>query len=145
VGEAELADRLELELEPLLELGGGAFVALLQAFFRQLDEVVEGVAVVRSRELRQQDPAELELDVAAFGDLERASESGLVAGEVERHLLRRLEEELVGVELPALRIFQRVAGLDAEQSLMRARVLVLQVVDVAGRNEPEPRSFCKFR
>jgi hypothetical protein len=46
---------------------------------------------------------EVDRDVAAFGDLERAAERVLVAGEVGRHLLRRLEVEVVGVELPARR------------------------------------------
>ena len=145
VREAHLADRLELELEPVVELVGGLVVALFQAFFGQLDEVVEAVALVGRRELRQQDAAELHRHVAAFGHLERATKRVVVAGEVERHLLRRLEVEVVGVELPVLRVLERVAGLDAEQRLVRARVLVLQVVDVAGRDEPEPGSFGHLR
>ena len=59
----------------------------------------------------------------------------LVAGKVERHLGGRLEEELVGVELPVVRVLERVAGLDAEQRLVCARVLVAEVVDVARRDE----------
>ena len=69
----------------------------------------------------------------------------VVAGEVERHLLGRLEVEVVGVELPALRVLERVAGLDAEQRLVRARVLVAEVVDVAGRDEPEPGALGHLR
>jgi hypothetical protein len=61
-----------------------------------------------------------------------------VAGEVLRHLLRRLEVELVGVEAPVVRVGERVPGLDAEERLVRARVLVAQVVDVAGGDEREP-------
>jgi len=52
---------------------------------------------------------------------------------------------VIGVELPALRILERVPGLDAEQCLVRARVFVLQVVDVAGRDEPEPGAFGHLR
>src|SRR5213079_1631546 len=51
VGEAHLLDRLELEAQPLLELRRRDAVPLLQAFFGQLDEVVEGVAPVRDWEL----------------------------------------------------------------------------------------------
>jgi hypothetical protein len=61
-----------------------------------------------------------------------------VAREVERHLGRRLEEELVGVELPPVRVLQRVARLDAEQRLVGPGVLVAQVVHVAGGDEREP-------
>ena len=134
VGEAHLLDRLQLVLEPLLELGGQLVVALLQAFFAELDEIVERVAALRHVELRQQDPVELDLDVAALGDLERAPHRVGLAGEVERHLLRRLEVEVVGLELPVVRVLQRVAGLDAEERLVRARIGVAEVVDVAGRD-----------
>ena len=48
--------------------------------------------------MRQQDPVELDLDVAALGDLERAAQRVLVAGEVGGHLLGRLEVEVVGLE-----------------------------------------------
>ena len=58
-----------------------------------------------------------------------------MSGEVERHLRSGLEVELVGVELPVVRVLQRVAGLDAEQRLVRARVLVPEVVDVARGDE----------
>jgi hypothetical protein len=37
-----------------------------------------------------------------------------------------------------VRILERVARLDAEQRLVRARVLVKQVVDVAGRDQRQP-------
>ncbi len=109
--------------------------AALEALLAELDEVVERVAVVRHRELREQDPPELDLDVAALRDLERAAESRLVPRKVERHLVRRLEVEVLGVELPVVRVLERVARLDAEQRLVCARVLVAQVVDVAGRDE----------
>ena len=95
VGEAHLAHRLELELEPLGQLGGDLVVALREPLLAQLDEVVERVAAARRRELRQQDPVERDLDVAAVGDLERAAHRVLVPREVERHLLGRLEVELV--------------------------------------------------
>ncbi len=59
----------------------------------------------------------------------------LVADEVGGHLVRRLEEELVGVELPVVRVLERVAGLDAEERLVGSCVLVPEVVDVAGGDE----------
>src|SRR6185503_9107162 len=59
--------------------------------------------------------------------------------------LRRLEVEMVGVELPALRVLERVAGLDAEQRLVRARVFVLEVVHVARRDETEAGALGELR
>ena len=137
VGEAHLLDRLQLELEPVLELGRDRPVALLQAFLAELGEVVERVAVVRRRELGEADLAELQLDVQPLGDLDAGSQRLRVVGEVGGHLGRGLEIELVGVELPAALVLQRVAGLDAEQRLVSPRVLVAEVVDVAGRDERE--------
>ena len=89
VREAHLADRLELEAQPLLELRRDVAVAALEPALAQLDQVLERVAAVRRREGGQADRAELELDVAALGDLERAPQRRLLAGEVERHLGRR--------------------------------------------------------
>src|SRR5437879_4063022 len=82
--------------------------------------------------LREQDPVELDLDVAPLGDLEGPPQRVVAAREVGGHLLRRLEVELVGLEAPAVRVLERVAGLDAEQRLVRLRVLVPEVVNVAG-------------
>ena len=138
VREAHLADRLQLEPEALLELRRHRSVALLQAFFAELDEVVEGVAPVGRREVRQVDDAELDRDGAALGDLERPPGRLRIVREVLRHLGRCLEVELVGVELPVVRVRERVPGLDAEQRLVCARVLVAEVVDVAGGDERQP-------
>ena len=138
VREAHLADRLELETEPLRQLGRRGAVALAEAALAELDEVVERIAALGHRVRGQQDAAELELDVAALGDLERPRERVLEPLEVSRHLLRRLEEELVRVELPVRRVLERVAGLDAEQCLVRERVAGVEVVDVARRHEGQP-------
>ena len=145
VDEAHLLDRLQLEFEPVGQLRGRVAVALVEATLGQLEEVLERVAFVGRRVFGQQDLPELERDVAALGDLERAAERIRVAGEVRGHLFGRLEEELVGVELPVVRVLERVAGLDAEQSLVRARVLVVQVVHVAGGDERQPGALGELR
>ena len=114
-------------------------VALAEPLLAQLDEEVERVAAVGDGELGEQDPVELDLDVAALRDLERAPQRVALAGEVAGHLLGGLEVEVVGLELPVVRVLERVARLDAEQRLVGARVLVAQVVDVAGRDGREAR------
>ena len=88
VDEAHLPDRLELELEPVLELRRRVTVALREAPLGELQEVLERVAAVGRRKLRQQDPVEIERDVATLGDLECAAQRVVMAGEVRRHLLR---------------------------------------------------------
>ena len=135
VGEAHLADRLQLEAQAVVELRARAAVALHEPALTELDEVLEGIAPTGHRELRQADPPELELDVATLGDLEAPAHRVLVAWEVERHLGGRLEVELVRAEAPAIRVLQRVARLDAEQRVVAERVRRVEVVDVAGRDE----------
>ena len=119
VGEAHLADRLQLECEPLVELRRPLRVAAGEPLLGELHEVLERVAALGRRVRRQQDLSQLERHRAALGDLERARERILVAGEVEQHLGLGLEEELVGVELPVVGVLQRVPRLDAEQRLVR--------------------------
>src|SRR4029078_9952814 len=74
VREAHLADGLELEPQPLVELRPGRAVALDETALSELAEVLEGVASIGHRDLRQPDPPELELDVAPLRDLEAPPE-----------------------------------------------------------------------
>ena len=80
VREAHLADRLQLELEPLGQLRRHPLVSLREARLAQLDEVLERVAAAGRRKRGQQDPVERDLDVAALGHLERAAQRVLVPG-----------------------------------------------------------------
>ena len=145
VREAHLADRLQLEREAVLELRRDLVVAAAEARLAELGEVLEGITAVGRVELGEQEPVGLDLDVAALGDLERAAHRVLVTDEVERHLLGRLEVELVGIEPPVVRVLQRVAGLDAEQRLVCARVVVHEVVDVAGGDERQAGRLGELR
>ena len=60
VGEAHLADRLQLELETLGELRCDRLVAAREPALAQLDEVLERVAAVGGRVLREQQPVGLD-------------------------------------------------------------------------------------
>ena len=95
--------------------------------YRQLNlfgEVFERVAAPGRVEAREQQPVGLDLDVASLGHLKSPTKGISIGGEIDGHLLWGLEVELVGVEAPPVRVLQRVAGLDAEQRLVGARVLV---------------------
>ena len=132
VDEAHLTDRLELVLQSLGELGGQLPVPAVEPELALLDEIFEGVAPVRRRELGEQNSAEIDGHVAPLGDLERPTHRVLVTREVEGHLVGRLEVELVRLEAPVVRVLQRVTRLDAEQCLVRVGIGGLEVVDVAG-------------
>ena len=137
VGKAHLPDGLELELEPLGQLRRHPVVPLAETLLAQLDQIVERVPSVGCRKRGQQDPAELDLDVAAIRDLERSPHRVLVAGEVERHLLRCLEIELVGLEAPVVGVLERVARLDAQKRLMGGGIGRVEVVHVTRGDERE--------
>ena len=68
-----------------------------------------------------------------------------MAGEIRRDLRLGLEEELVGVELPALRVLEQVARLDAQQCVVSDCVLVAEVVDVARRHERQAGRCSELR
>lgn len=111
-------------------------VAAREALLAEAREVRERVLPARHLEARQLVVAEREPDVAALRDLERRREQvDAPRGEVARHLLRRLEEELLVRELEALVVPERLAGLDAEERVVRIGILGAQVVHVAGADE----------
>ena len=92
---------------------------------------------VGQREPGQERLAELDLDVAAFGDEERVVTGARVVGlgEQAAHLVGRLEVVLLAVELEAGRIAHHRVGLDTEQGVVGLGVLPGDVVAVVGGQE----------
>ena len=124
-------DDAELELDAFEHFGPGRdAVARLGAFDGELSEVGVFVVTLRRRERGQHRVAELDLDVGALGDEQCVVARLLVVREQVAHLLRRLQVELVGVELEALGIALHRAGLHAEQRVMRLGVFAVRVVAV---------------
>ena len=133
VREAHLADRRQLEGQPIAQVLRGGGIAAGEPLLAQAGEVRERVLPVRHLVLGQPDRPQLELDVAALRDLERRRQQvSAVRLEHPLHLVGRLEEELLVGELEALVVGQHITGLDAEQDLVRIGVLGTQVVHVAG-------------
>jgi hypothetical protein len=146
-GEPHLLDDAELEGEPLLvrRLGvrvGAERAACVQAVVEAaariaLEHVLEGL-VLRHRVDGELELL-LELEVAARGDVERRRDGAGHVRERLRHLRRVLHVELVGLELPALLVGEGLPGLDAEERLVRGRVLAREVVTVVRADERQPR------
>ena len=133
--EAHLVDHPELEIEPLDRLCRRRIaVATGQALAGEPVQHLARLLAVGSREARQEQLAELDLDVAALGDLERRRHRLGPGLERLLHLGRALEEELVGVE-GQLRLLERRLGLHAEQRRVVLVVLASQVVDVGGGDQ----------
>ena len=137
-GEAHLEDDADLVLGLLaVRVGDAAGEPLGQA---DLDLAYEQRLLGlprRHREARHQVAALGELDVAALGDLE-----GVVAGLGQlgpdlAHLGRALEVEVARVELEPVGVGEGLAGLHAQQDLVRLGVLGEGVVQVVGREQGE--------
>ena len=136
--EAHLVDHAELVVGALERLGRRRVaVALAQALGHERAQVLPLVGAVGRRIPRDQLAAELEFDVAALGDLERALERLRPLGERARHLVGGAQIELVGLE-GDLRLRQRRLGLNAQQRRVVAVVLASEVVDVAGTHQRPP-------
>ena len=133
--EAHLRDHPELEVETLPRLGRDRVsVAAAQPLGRELAEHLARLGALGRREARQQQLAELDLHLAALGDLERGGDRLRHVREGLGHLVGALQIELVGVEAK-LRLLDRRLRLDAEQRRVRVVVLAAQVVHVGGRDQ----------
>ena len=114
--------------------GVGA-VALARAYHRELAQVGVLVVAFGHRERRQDRLAELDLDVGPLGDQQRVvARVGQLAEQVA-HLGRRLDVEVVAVELEALGVALERAGLHAQERVVRLRVVLVRVVAVVGREQ----------
>src|SRR5947208_2877559 len=83
----------------------------------------------------QVDGPEVEREVAALGDGQRFAARQRQLGKDARHLLRRLDVELLGREPEAARVAERCARLDAEERLVGAPVAGLEIVRAVGPDD----------
>jgi hypothetical protein len=101
------------------------------------------IHAVRAIELRERVLHLGELQGASLGKLHGSRTNFGRMGEEPMHLVRGLDIELVAIELEPLRIVHRSRGLHAKQDLMRARVLILYVMRIVGRDERDIEVFLK--
>ena len=134
--EAHRLDDVELVLDALDHVRRGRrAVALARADHRELAQVGVLVVALGHRERRQDRLPELDLDVGALGDQQRVvARVGQLAEHVA-HLGRRLDVEVVAVELEALGVALERAGLHAQERVVRLGVFLVRVVAVVGREQ----------
>ena len=83
------------------------------------------------------------LDVAARSNIHRAAQSLREFAENLGHLRGGLEIKLVGLELHAMRIAHRLAGLNAEEHFLSVSIVVMQIVAVVGGHQGNTAFFRK--
>ena len=138
-GEAHLLDHPELELHPLDRRGRRRVaVALAQPLGGDPPQHRLRLLAGLGRVARQQQAAELDVERAALGDLQRGRHRLRPLGEGLVHFLGALDVELVGVEAHLRRLQGRL-GLHAEQRRVVVEVLAGQVVDVGGGDQRPPQ------
>jgi hypothetical protein len=103
-GEAHVLDHAELVVGALGDLWSYLVVAAVQALLHHVRQVAVERLALGYLVARQHEIAQRQLDVATLGDLESGLARARPAGELLGHLLGRLQVELVGVELEAVRL-----------------------------------------
>ncbi len=112
-----------------------ARAALLEAHARHVFEVrVRGV-LGRNIEARERVHHLFQLDVAALRDLPGAVHGVLEFAEELHHFLARLEVEIRRAPTHAVGIVEILAGLDAHQDFVRARIFFAQVMRIVGGHQ----------
>ena len=86
-----------------------------------------------------------EFQVATLGDGHGVGDGLGRVGKGPRHLLRRLDVELVRRELHVGRVAHGLAGLDAEQHLVSLGILPVQVVAVVGGHQGQLQFACHLQ
>src|SRR5579862_8529267 len=83
----------------------------------------------------------LQPHVAAFGDAQGASENVGRVFEDTQHFVVTLDKKIAALELHAIGILNRLAGLDAEHHVLGVGVVFAEVVTVVGRDQRQAEIF----
>src|SRR5258708_590649 len=87
----------------------------------------------------------VQLEVATLGDGQSARQQVFAFAEDAAHLVGALYEELVAVKLQAVGVMNRLAGLDADQNVLRMRIVLAEIVAVIGRHHGDAKLFFQMK
>ena len=134
--ETHLLDDGQLHLQALPHLGARVgTVATRQPFLAPIAQVGRLGVPLGHLEARQVKLAELHGDVASLGHFDRVRDRLWIAAERLPHLGFVLEEELLRGEAHALLFVQAGTGLDAQQHVVGAGIVFVEVVHVVGGHQ----------
>ena len=89
--------------------------------------------------------AQLQLQIDAIGNLLAAGDRIFEPDERRVHFLRAAQEELVALHPHPVRVRAELARVDAQQHVLRDRILAPHVVGVARRHERQPHPLRQCR
>ena len=115
----------------------------LESLARDVFEIAVGGVAGWNVELGKRLLHLFQLHLAALRDLPGAVQRILHLAEHRQHLIARLEIKLRLRETHALRIAHGLAGLDAQQDFVRARVRLAHVMRVVGGDQRDARFLRK--
>ena len=146
---AHAGDDAQFVFHALARVLAALAVALPEALFAQAAQIGERVRLALGQgEFRQVRGGEIELHVAARGDLRRVFDGVREVGEEGAHLRLALDVEFARGHLHAVGVGERLARLDAHQHFLRLSVIRGQVVAVVGNDQGDvhlPRQFDQAR
>ena len=83
----------------------------------------------------------LKCEAAAFCNFDTLIENRRNLAEHSIHFFAGFEVELIGIKLHPVGIIDRLTGLNAQQDVMRAGVVLVHVVTIVRRNRPDSGAF----
>ena len=133
---AHLLDNAKLVIESFLQLRGFfRRIAQRKPIEAELIEIFPRRVTLRHIKVRQLCDAELDLHVAAIGNLLRIFQRLQRIRKKLRHLLRRFHIILSALVAHTILVLQLLAGLDAEQNVVRLGVRRQRVMHVVRRHQ----------
>ena len=110
------------------------FEPLVQALVRQLVQVVVEADLFRRGKIGKVILAEFDFEIAAVGDFQVSAPPRPGSSRTPDHLFGGFQIELIGFHLEPILFIDRLAGLHAEQHIVRMKIVALAVVAVVGRD-----------
>ena len=117
---------------------GLVFISLLQSLIAQHVQIIIGCIALRDIVFRQFRHAELDLDVAPLGDLLRILQRLRHVRKQFAHLLFRFQVELTALVTHPVGVRDLLTGLDAEQDVVRLRIVRVNVMHVVRAHQVDP-------
>ena len=132
-GIAHRVDDVQLKFQTLTHLVIHNLVALRQSLLAQVTQIAYGIIALRHRELRQQQMAKLHLYVATVGNFIGIAQGLRVIAEQFLHLVIAFQVIAVIVKAHTVRLINRAGRLNAQQNILRRRILLLHIMQIVRR------------